>query len=284
MHRELTVLIPCKNERENIPACIAAVRSIADEVVVADSGSSDGTVVVAQRMGCRVIEREYIDSGNFKNWAIPQAAHAWILIVDADERITPELATEIRNLLDKEPDKDAYAIGRHNYFLGHAINHGDWAHDRVIRLVRRDRCRYAEHTDHAEFDLPPERVGLLRHKMIHYTAWNLDDYLAKMTHYASQTADHWHATGVQPNIWNLVFNAPLRFLRAYLMRGGFLDGKIGFQVAGLTACYSFLKQVQLWQRTYSLSRVEVDHHDAADEVVEVLDGFNRVPGARSEAA
>jgi len=269
MRHQLTVLIPCKNERENIGTCIAAVRSIADEVLVVDSGSSDGTVVVAKRMGCRVIEREYINSGNFKNWAIPRAVHAWILIVDADERITPELATEIRTLLDTDPDKDAYAMGRQNYFLGHAINHGDWARDRVIRLVRRDRCRYAELTDHAEFDLPPERVGMLQHKIIHYTAWNLDDYLAKMTHYASQTADHWHASGVQPNIWNLVFNAPLRFIRSYIVRGGFLDGKIGFQVAGLTAFYSFLKQVQLWQRAYGRSRAEVEPHAAADEVVGV---------------
>lgn len=266
MRSQLTVLIPCKDERENIAACIAAVRSIADEVLVADSGSRDGTIALARRMGCRVIEREYIDSGNFKNWAIPQAAHAWVLIVDADERVTPGLAAEIRELLDAGPDKDAYSIGRHTYFLGHAIHHGDWANDRVTRLVHRDRCRYAEFTDHAEFELHRDRVGKLRHKMIHYTAWNLDDYLAKMTHYASQTADHWHAEGVQPKIWNLVFNAPLRFMRSYVLRGGFLDGKIGFQIAGLTAYYSFLKQAQLWQRAYGLAHVEVEAHCADERI------------------
>src|SRR3954454_22950201 len=96
MAKKLTVIIPCKDERETIAACIASAQQIADEVLLADSGSTDGTLEIARGLGCRIIEREYGTSGEFKNWAIPQAAHEWVFILDADERITLKLAAEIR--------------------------------------------------------------------------------------------------------------------------------------------------------------------------------------------
>ena len=100
MTAKLTVLIPCKNERRNIRPCIESVRSVADEILIADSGSKDGTLdIVRDAGGCRIIEREYVHSANFKNWAIPQARHPWVLIVDADERVTDKLAAEIRQVL-----------------------------------------------------------------------------------------------------------------------------------------------------------------------------------------
>ena len=100
MKQKLTVLIPCKDERMNIRPAVASARRVADEVLVADSGSTDGTLqIVSELGGCRVIERAYVNSGNFKNWAIPQAAHAWVLVLDADERVTEQLAAEINALL-----------------------------------------------------------------------------------------------------------------------------------------------------------------------------------------
>src|SRR5687767_13978747 len=116
----LTNLIPAKNERLNIAACIESVRGIADEILVADSGSTDGTLdIVGSLGGCRSIEREYVISANFKNWAIPQARHEWVLVVYADERVSPELADEIRAVLASEPKHDAYRMLRDNFFLGH---------------------------------------------------------------------------------------------------------------------------------------------------------------------
>src|SRR5436190_22887316 len=122
---KLTVIIPCKDEIHHIRACIDSVRSIADEILVADSGSTDGSLEAVRAIGgCRIIEREYINSANFKNWAIPQAQHEWVLVVDADERVTPELAAEIQQLLANPPaDKDAYWIGRINHYLGYHIKH-----------------------------------------------------------------------------------------------------------------------------------------------------------------
>src|SRR3954469_7033361 len=107
---KLTVLIPCKDEIQHIRACIDSVRPIADEILVADSGSTDGTLDVVRSLGgCRLIEREYVNSANFKNWAIPQASHEWVLVVDADERVTPQLVGEIRRLFDFPPPYDGYS-------------------------------------------------------------------------------------------------------------------------------------------------------------------------------
>src|SRR3954467_10720163 len=102
MAAKLTVIIPCKNERENLGACIASARHVADEVLLADSGSTDGTLDLAHALGCRIIEREYGTSGDFKNWAIPQATHEWVFILFAPHRITAELSQEIRDTV-REP-------------------------------------------------------------------------------------------------------------------------------------------------------------------------------------
>src|SRR5215212_1786598 len=116
MSTKLTVIIPCKNERDNIAACVASAQQVADKVIVADSGSTDGTLEIARGLGCRIIEREYGTSGDFKNWAIPQAVHEWVFILDADERITPELAAEIRHEL-ADPRHGGFWVYRRNHFM-----------------------------------------------------------------------------------------------------------------------------------------------------------------------
>ena len=160
MFHPLTVIIPCKNEREHLAACVASAKQLAADVLVADSGSTDGSLEIARALGCRVIEREYRTSGDFKNWAIPQAANPWVLILDADERITPELAAEISRVLER-PKHDGYRIRRRNHFLGHPIRFGPWRNDDCLRLFRRDVGRYVGPTDHAEVVISTGKVGWL---------------------------------------------------------------------------------------------------------------------------
>ena len=255
---KLTVLIPCKNEAHNLANCIRSVRSIADEILIADSGSTDDSLAIAAGFGCRVIQRDYVNSGDFKNWAIPQADHPWVLIVDADERVTPKLATEIADLLQTRPAADGFWIRRRNYFLGHPVDHGDWGDDFVIRLIRRDHARYKVYTDHTEVDLPRNRTSRLRHRMLHYTCWDYDAYMPKMLHYARQQARLWHRQGKRPSLVKLFATGPFRFFRSFVVDRGFLDGSIGFQVAMLTGFYSFVKQAQLWQLTYGKQLQDVE--------------------------
>jgi glycosyltransferase involved in cell wall biosynthesis len=261
MANSLSVIIPCKNERRNIRPCIESAQLVADEVLIADSGSTDGTLDIVREIGgCRIIEREYIHSGDFKNWAIPQAKHSWVMILDADERITADLAKEIREMMSRGPNLDGYWVYRNNYLFGHRVRYGGWGYDTVLRLFHRDIGRYVGDTDHAEVEVTSGRVGTLRGRLEHYTTWSYDQCLRKTERYTDWQARVWHAQGRKPSLVRLVLNGPLRFLRSYIFHLGFLDGSIGFQIGMLNGIYSYLKQARLWQLHYGLSQPDPEAH------------------------
>ncbi len=253
MANKLTVLIPCKDERKNIRPCIESVRSIADEILIADSGSTDGTLDIVRNMGgCRIIEREYVHSADFKNWAIPQAAHCWVLVVDADERVMPDLAEEIRQVLaEPEPSADGYWIRRYNHFLGYRIKRCGWNSDKVLRLFRRDKGRYRQRWVHAEIEIDASRTRWLQHRLLHYTTWNSDQYFAKLNRYATWGALNARDEGKTPGALKLILRGPFRFLQLYILRLGFLDGLPGFQVCMYNSFYAFLKQAKLWEMDHA---------------------------------
>ena len=245
MSNRLTVIIPCRNEEANLQLCIDSAKLVADEVLIADSRSTDLTVEVARSNQCRVIEREYGSSGDFKNWAIPHASHEWIFILDADERITLALAAEIKVLLRKLPEQDAYSVGRLNHFMRHRVRYGDWGRDRVTRLFKR-HLRYDGESDHAEISTDEAQLGKLKNLLEHQTATDFGSFMRKMDRYTQQQAEIWFENGKRPSVTRMVGTGPLRFVRGYFVNLGFLDGSIGFQLAALTAFYSLLKQIRLW--------------------------------------
>ena len=267
----LTVLIPCKNERRNIRPCIESVRGLADEILVADSGSTDGTLEIVREMGgCRLIEREYVTPADFKNWAIPQARHPWVLIIDADERVTAELAAEIRGVLAAPPETiDGYWIGRKNFFLGHHIAHCGWNCDDVLRLIRRDRARYTPRRVHEGIDLPRKRAGRLSNRFLHYTTWSTGDYVVKLDRYAKMGALNFIDEAREPGLASLFFSAPVRFLQLYFLRLGFLDGVPGFQVCMLTAFYSFLKKAKLWEMRHAHEQPDPEAEHEARSIISI---------------
>jgi glycosyltransferase involved in cell wall biosynthesis len=255
MKEKLTVIIPCKNERKNIAACIASARQVADEVIVADSGSTDGTLEIVRRLGgCRVIEREYVNSGNFKNWAIPQAAYPWVLIVDADERVSEPLAEEINELLTLGPPHDGFHVYRTNYFLGHRIRHTGWGRDKVLRFFRRTLGRYDGESDHAEVVIATRNVGHLKGRLDHFSYWSYDQYFHKFHRYTLQGAQNYHAAGRRARYLRMLLAPPLRFLHCYIVRLGFLDGMAGLQLSALVGMSSFVKQCRLWELDHALEQ------------------------------
>lgn len=257
MRAKLTVLIPCKDERTNISACVTAAREVADEILVADSGSTDETLEIVRQMGgCRIIEREFINFADFKNWAIPQATHPWVLIVDSDERVTDELAAEIREVLAQPPEQlDGFWIGRRNHFMGREIRYSGWDTDKVFRLIRRDTCRYRECRVHEEVEVHPDRAGRLKHRLLHYSYWSYDEYFDKYLSYTKWGAqDMWDA-GKRTSLTRLLFRPFLRFFLLYVVRRGFLDGLAGIQICMCQAFFvTFVKQARLWQMEHALSQ------------------------------
>ena len=286
MAAKLTVLIPCKDERLNIRPCIESVQSIADEILVADSGSTDGTLDIVRDIGgCRIIEREYVNSANFKNWAIPQARHEWVLVVDADERVTPELAHEIRELLSAPPEeRDGFWIGRMNHYLGYRIKHCGWNTDDVIRLFRRDVGRYQNRWVHAEVELEPRRVGRLKSSFLHYTTWESDQYLFKLNRYATWGAMNLRDKSRRPSTFAMFLRMPLRFFQLYVLRLGFLDGVPGFQICMYTAFYAFLKQAKLWEMQHALPQPDPEDELASQSDRDAIIDLMRERSRREQAA
>jgi glycosyltransferase involved in cell wall biosynthesis len=250
MSPRITILSPCRDERENIGDCIESARLIADEILVADSGSTDNTVQIVRKAGgCRLIEREWNGYAAFKNWAIPQATHSWVLLLDADERVTEELASEIRSQLAScSEDVDAWKVGFKTFFMGHELRFSNWNRP-AVRLIRRDACRYADTLVHEEFDVDPGRVRNLRNLLKHYSIRNYDQYFEKYLRYTELSARQKWRSGRRATIRSLLFRPFLRFFHLYILRRGFLDGRAGIQVCLLNAFFNtFVKQARLWEK------------------------------------
>lgn len=259
MAQSLTVLVTCKNERRNIGPCIESARGVADELLIADSGSTDGTLEYVRGRGdCRVIEREYVTAGDFRNWAIAQASHRWVLLLDADERVTPALAKSIRAALGGDPDCDGYSMVRRNHLLGHPVRYTDWGRDHLVRLFRREAAWYNPLNDHAIAEFADVRLAALAGHLEHYPLWSWGTYLSKFDRYTRLQAERWHAEGRRPSYASMLIRPPLRFFRDFVIHRGFMDGMIGLQLSMLAAFYTFMKQARLWELHHGLTQSELE--------------------------
>jgi glycosyltransferase involved in cell wall biosynthesis len=262
---KLTVIIPCKDEAHNIARCIESAQQVADEILVADSGSTDGTLEIVREMGAvRVIEREYVNSADFKNWAIPQASCPWVLICDADERITPELADEIRRTLADAPRCDGYEIRFRTYFLGHKLNYSGMQSVTSVRLFRRDVGRYSRMRVHADVVVETGKVGRLAGRFDHFTCQCLNRYTQTQNRYTTWSSLDMHERGRRTSALGVLLRPPLRFLQFYLLRRGILDGVPGLLMCLFTAYYTFLKYAKLWEMQHSRTQYARRRETAAD--------------------
>lgn len=246
MAEPISVIVPTYNEERNVQECLESV-AWADEVIVVDSYSTDRTLDIARRHGARIIQREYINSASQKNWAIPQTRHRWVMVVDADERVTPELRDEIRRHLAEGPKHSGYVIRRVNHFLGRRINHGGWARDRVLRFWDKTRGRYQEKEVHADVEVDGP-VTELDHPLLHITFRSWDSYLGKIDRYTSWGADEYIKKGRRAGVLDFVLRPPARFLKRYVLQLGFLDGIPGLMITGIDSWAVFLKYARIWER------------------------------------
>jgi glycosyltransferase involved in cell wall biosynthesis len=240
----LSAIVTTYNEADMIGETLTRL-AFADEIIVVDSFSTDGTPDIARRSGARVLQHEYESPAAQKNWAIPQAARDWVLIVDSDEWVTPELAAEIERTI-ASPSADGYEIRRRSFFLGHEIKRSGWQRDWVLRLVRRDRARYEDRQVH-ELMVCDGPVGRLNGTILHYSYRSMDDFWKKLRRYAEWNAAEALRQGRTVSPLYMLLHPPARFLKAYLLQGGFLDGAHGLVVCLLTAVYAAAKDIRIWE-------------------------------------
>jgi (heptosyl)LPS beta-1,4-glucosyltransferase len=242
---KLTVTVITHNEAAHIAAALESV-SWADEIIVVDSRSTDDTVAIARRQATRVDVREWPGYSAQKNYAADLASNDWILSIDADERVTPELASEIRTLLARGPDRPGYRIPRLTWYLGRWIRGTDWYPDYQLRLYDRRAGRWNGRSVHESVDLQGA-PGVLRHELQHHAYRDIAHHLETIDRYTTLAAAQWLADGRRTSALETAIHPPLAFFRNYVLRGGIRDGAAGLIVSVLNSYYVFLKLAKLWE-------------------------------------
>ena len=239
----LSAIVIAKNEARNIRECLDSL-AFCDEIVVVDSGSSDDTVVIAQRKGARVVTNEFKGFGPQKNFALSLAGGEWVLSLDADERVGAELKDEILTAL-QAPITNAFEMPRLSSFCGRPMRHSGWFPDYVLRLFRRG---YATFSD----DLVHERVvfggkpARLRSPLIHHPVLRLEDALSRMDRYSTTGADMLVSSGRRVSFMTGILRGFWAFVRTYFLRAGFLDGREGFLLAVANAEGTYYRYMKAW--------------------------------------
>jgi len=242
---KVSVTVITLNEAEHIGAAIDSA-AWADEIVVVDSGSTDGTADIARAKGATVLSREWVGYVDQKNFAAARVSNDWIFSLDADERIPPELGVEVRALLSSEPSKRGYRVPRVTFHLGRWIRTTDFYPDFQTRLYDRRAARWRGKYVHESVSVDGP-VGQLRHDLEHYSFRDLRDQLDRVNHYTTLAARQMREAGRRAGPLDLLVHPPAAFLRNYVLRRGILDGTVGLTISLVNAYSVFLKFAKLWE-------------------------------------
>jgi glycosyltransferase involved in cell wall biosynthesis len=249
---KLSVTVVAKNEAADIGAALASA-AFADEIVVVDSHSTDDTIAIARQYTDRVVVHDWLGHIEQKNYAASLASHDWILSLDADERVTPELAGEIRTALGSEPAHAAFRIPRVTWHLGRWVRSTDWYPDYQDRLYDRRQARWTGRYVHEALTAAGSS-GQLRGEIQHYAYRDIADHLETIDRYTTLAARQMHEDGRRAGLLQLAGHPPLAFLRNYIARGGIREGVPGFIISSMNAYYVFLKFAKLRELQASGSR------------------------------
>ncbi len=245
---KLSIVVVTKNEAHNIGACLASV-AFADEKIVFDSGSTDGTPQIAMSYGAEVtITPDWPGDGPQKNRALAIAKGEWVLCLDADERVTPELAQEILHTINNS-EFAAFDIPYQSTYCGKAIRFGDWRNESHVRLFKRNLARFTENIVHCHLSVKG-KTGRLKNKIMHHPFHHLGAMIFKLNDYSTQSAKALFAKGRKATLATALSRSIWSFFRGYFLKLGLLDGKEGFLLAASNAqgtYYRYLKLMYLWQ-------------------------------------
>jgi glycosyltransferase involved in cell wall biosynthesis len=237
---------PISHEEANLKDCLESV-SFADEIIVVDSQSSDKTQEIAQSFGAKLeITSDWPGFGPQKNRALNLATKDWVLSIDADERVTPELKQEILATMASPNAADCYAIPRSSWYCGRFMKHSGWYPDYVDRLFKRGSAKFSDHLVHERL-LPTGSIGKLNNHFLHYSYRNFSQVLKKVDVYSSAAAQQAFNQGKNGSLGKALAHGFWAFFRTYVLRRGFLDGQYGLSLAISNAATSYYKYLKLWQ-------------------------------------
>jgi glycosyltransferase involved in cell wall biosynthesis len=236
---KITATIITLNEERNVARAIESLRCC-DEILIVDSGSTDRTMELAEKLGVRVMEAGWLGYAAQKNLAAERASNEWILSLDADEALSEALEAEIWNLKKAGPECDAYTMPRLARYLGRWIYHSGWYPDRKVRLYRRDKAKWVGDFVHESVQ-PSGKVGHLNSNILHFTCDSLSEHVKTMDRYTTLAAQELAARKVKVSLAQLIVDPAWTFLKTYFFQAGFMDGPEGLTIAEMAAFYTFLK-------------------------------------------
>ncbi|MCX5782104.1 MAG: glycosyltransferase family 2 protein [Elusimicrobia bacterium] len=246
---KLSVYVMTFNEKEKIKDCLESVKW-ADEIVIMDSFSTDGTLDIARQYTNKIVQKEFVGFGKLRNIALEHCANDWVLSVDADERVTEELKNEILEKLSKGPEADAYYVPRKSHFLKYWVRHCGWYPDyRQPQFFNKNKMKYTEQLVHESYKLNG-KIGYLKGHILQYPFLSLDQFMKKMDRYSSLRAEEMFNEGKKFKIIQLIVYPLAFFHKMYIQKLGFWDGKVGFILSFLYAYYTAIKFIKLWEKYY----------------------------------
>jgi glycosyltransferase involved in cell wall biosynthesis len=243
----LSAIVITRNEAHNLHDCLQSMHGLVDEIIVVDSQSTDATVAIAQQHGAKVAQpADWPGFGPQKNRALDLVTCDWVFSIDADERVTPELATEIKQVLQAGTPEVAYKVPRLSSYCGQFIHHAGWQPDYVLRLFKRGTARFSDDLVH-ERVVTETNVLPLHHHLLHYSYLNFSQVLSKVNAYSTASAMQAYARGKRSSVAGALGHGAWAFIRTYVIRRGFLDGAHGLALSISNAETSYYKYLKLWQ-------------------------------------
>jgi len=242
----VSVVVITKNEENNIAECLLSVHGWADEIIVVDDESTDRTVELSEKYADKVFHRRMDNEGTHRNWAYAQAKNEWVLSLDSDERITPELRDEISQVLKENKIYHAFTIPRRNYLGDYWVKFGGQYPAAQLRLFLKDHFKYEEVEVHPRVFLDGE-TGHLTKDMIHYSYRDFSHFLAKLNGQTTLEAKKWVQTGRQMSFGRAVWRTMDRFPRSYIRKKAYKDGFIGFMVSFFASLYQIISYAKYWE-------------------------------------
>ncbi|MGL5054125.1 MAG: glycosyltransferase family 2 protein [Fusobacteriaceae bacterium] len=242
----LAVAIMTCNEEKNLKRTLSSIHKLANEIIIIDSGSTDNTESIAKEFGAKFYTEKWKGYGKQRNSVIAKCTQEWILNIDADEEVSPELFDNIKKIVE-EPTPDTekvYEINRVSFCFGKKLKHGGWGTSYAIRLFTKDGGHFNDNTVHEEF-VTSISIQKLKGDLYHHSYLTLEDYFSKFNRYTTEGALDYYRKGKKSSIFQIVFNPLYKFIKMYIIRLGFLDGIEGFVISVTSALYSMVKYFKL---------------------------------------